>query len=500
MRTPRERQGEVMRSREEIIAEAFTLKDPHGTKTVLEVLLDIRDLLAEEPADRDYVQDPDDGDDGDDELDDDESEEFPPPVLAGRQPVSLLMEICTARGMDPRDRARREPRLEEGCEDGRRAQDADREVRRDRVAREEAMTVQAYKAVRFKPDSRARIALCNSIISGYQAQGLRLTLRQLYYQLVTRNAVTNEERSYQNLSKLVSDARLSGLMDWDAIEDRVRRPYSPNEFANLGELVDAALRSYRLPRWRDQANYVELWVEKDALAGVLQPLASEYHVTMMVNRGYSSQSAMYESAQRFLDACRAPESDDDPSAMVDDENEEECETCYGSGACQACDGNGTSDANGEKICKTCEGDADCKAIGCRRGYVRAFVKQPILFYLGDLDPSGEDMVRDIEERLKMFGVRGLHVTKLALTPAQVKQYQPPPNPAKMTDPRAEDYIAKHGTSSWEVDALPPQVLAQIIRAAFKSVHDPKKMSAIKKQEESDKTRLRDAAKAIMEKS
>ena len=283
-----------------------------------------------------------------------------------------------------------------------------------------------FKEIHFREDSLARIDLCNQVIEEYQGQGLRLTLRQLYYQLVTRNSVPNIERSYKNLSTLVSDARLAGLMDWEAIEDRARQPIQQSEFSGLPDLVEVAIRSYRLPRWEGQEYYAELWVEKDALAGVLLPLAFEFHVTMMVNRGYSSQSAMFESAARFTDADR---------------------------------------------------------------------QTPILFYLGDHDPSGEDMVRDVSERLRIFGVSDIQVKKLALTMDQIEQYKPPPNPAKVSDPRATKYIREHGESSWEVDALPPEILRGIIRKAFNVIIDQEKMDVVKRQEERDKKRLRDLVKS-----
>jgi hypothetical protein len=202
-------------------------------------------------------------------------------------------------------------------------------------------------------------------------------------------------------------------------------PRSPSEFANLDELVEAALAAYRLPRWKTQKVYAELWVEKDALAGVLEPLAREYHVTLMVNRGYSSQSAMYESALRF----------------------------------------------------------------------RRAKKPGVLFYLGDHDPSGEDMVRDIRDRLDLFGA-DVEVQKIALTMDQVQEHDPPPNPAKLTDPRATGYVALHGDESWEVDALPPNVLADIVRTAFRSVVNVAAMNRVKRQEASDKTRLQEALRSL----
>ncbi len=290
------------------------------------------------------------------------------------------------------------------------------------------MACEAFKEKRFSQASLQKIETCNSIIEEYVRQGFRLTLRQLYYQLVSRNVIQNVEREYKNLSALVSDARLAGLMDWEAIEDRIRKPSTPQEFRDLEDLVRVALSAYRLPRWDGQQFYGELWVEKDALAGVLAPLASEYHVTVMVNRGYSSQSAMYESANRFREA--------------------------------------------EDAGKKC-----------------------VLFYLGDHDPSGEDMVRDVRDRLIMFGV-GTDVRKIALTMAQVEQYNPPPNPAKMTDPRARAYVEAHGHESWEVDALPPDVLQAIIRENLEEIRDLERMATVIARENQDKRKLRKALEIV----
>lgn len=286
----------------------------------------------------------------------------------------------------------------------------------------------AFLHKRLRPTSIATIAIVNTVLSNYEGLGLRLTLRQLFYQLVVRNVITNTEKSYNNLGNLVSHGRLAGLIDWSMIEDRIRIPHMPNEFSGLKELVDAALASYRLPRWSDQDKYVELWVEKDALSGVLAPLANEYHVTLMVNRGYSSQSAMYDAYRRFLRQQR---------------KNKEC----------------------------------------------------ILFYLGDHDPSGEDMVRDIDDRLAMFGA-SVEVRKIALTMEQVQQYNPPPNPAKMSDSRFSKYEAKYGNESWEVDALPPDVLDSLIRGVLEDVIDADAMDAVKEREEKDKQRLIDAVDTL----
>ena len=284
-----------------------------------------------------------------------------------------------------------------------------------------------FKDFNFRADRLAMIDLANEIISIYRAQDLRLTLRQLYYQFITRNALPNREQSYDKLGTLISDARLAGLIDWESIEDRVRIPSLPREFKDLKNLVDTALYSYRLPRWEGQEKYIELWVEKDALSGVLAPVATQYHITLMVNRGYSSQSAMYEASRRFI---------------------------Y-------------------------EGDKECH-----------------LFYLGDHDPSGEDMVRDVQDRLNMFGAE-VEVTKIALTMEQVQKYNPPPNPAKLTDSRANNYIAKFGNESWEVDALPPEALRTLITDTILEHLNVDKMNAIITDEKRDKVELTKATEEIL---
>jgi hypothetical protein len=284
--------------------------------------------------------------------------------------------------------------------------------------------------MKFRPDSMRKIEQMREIVDEYSEQGLRLTARQLYYQFVSRDFIPNTPAEYKKLTALLTDARYAGLIDWSAIEDRGRVPDVPSEWKDVQSLVRGALRAYRLPRWGNQPCYAELWVEKQALAGVLEPLAYEYHVPLMVNKGYSSASAMYDAAKRI-------------NRRSDD--------------------------------------------GTKRTH---------LFYLGDHDPSGEDMVRDIKERLFEFGARHCLVTKIALTMGQIGEYHPPPNPAKITDPRAKAYCAQHGAESWEVDALRPDVLAQLIRTALDGCIDKKRMRAVIDREEHDKEALRAAAENL----
>lgn len=327
------------------------------------------------------------------------------------------------------------------------------------------MAKEFIKDTNFRPESLRLIKTLDEIIVDYQGQNLTLTLRQLYYQCITKNLFPNSERSYQNLSKLVTNARLAGLLDWDAIEDRVRQPSTPYETTDPASFVHDYRFNYRLPRWAGQEHYVELWVEKDALAGVLRPIAREYHITLMVNRGYSSASAMYEAAQRFATNCgidRVP-GEGDPS---DDRDEEELE------------------ADRERYLD----EADRETLRAAEEGTR----RPHLLYLGDMDPSGEDMVRDVRDRLKLFGVEKLDVRKIALTMPQVEEHNPPPNPAKLSDSRAKKYVEKHGESSWEVDALPPQELGRLIRRSLDAFLDKSKMDKIITREKLHVRKLQNA--------
>lgn len=98
-------------------------------------------------------------------------------------------------------------------------------------------------------------------------------------------------------------------------------------------------------------------------------------------------------------------------------------------------------------------------------------QETVVLHFGDHDPSGCDMTRDNEARLCMFANMDVTVERLALNKDQIKKYKPPPNPAKITDSRAKEYIKRHGHSSWELDALEPKVIAELIENSAKEYID-----------------------------
>lgn len=284
------------------------------------------------------------------------------------------------------------------------------------------------------------------IVEYYIGEDIKLTNRQLYYQLVAKDYIPNAMEVYKRFCTFLTDARYGGLVDWDAIEDRGRIPEKHSEWDNIKRLIESATYTYRLPRWKDQDYYVELYCEKQAMESVLKPIAEKYHIYFGFNKGYSSASTMYDLAQRIK----------------------------------------------EKI---------------QEG------KRAVILYLGDHDPSGLDMVRDIHKRICEFLTAGdecldivgdeeenpyFKIIPLALNMQQIKKYNCPPNPAKITDPRAKGYIEEHGNKSWELDALEPKVLMKIAEKGIKEFLDEEKYNVWIERENDEKKALEDFGDNLLE--
>ena len=151
------------------------------------------------------------------------------------------------------------------------------------------MPKRQYKDINFQSKSLDLIQLVNSVIEEYDAQGYELTLRQVYYQLVARGYIPNNERSYKNLGNLINDGRLAGLIDWYSIVDRTRNIRRNPSWENPQEVMETAKYLYHLDRWANQPNYVEVWVEKDALIGIVNQACKPLDVPHFSCRGYTSQ-------------------------------------------------------------------------------------------------------------------------------------------------------------------------------------------------------------------
>lgn len=303
-----------------------------------------------------------------------------------------------------------------------------------------------YEGKKFGPDAMDIIAQAQDIFVQYAKEGYDLTLRQLYYRFVAKAYFANKESNYKKLGKIINDARLAGYLDWKLMVDRTRKTEIPNAWDDPSKIIEESAKIYAKSLWQDQDYYIEAWIEKDALVGVLESASKEMNIPYLSCRGYTSQSEMWKASMRLLGKVR----------------------------------------EGKKV---------------------------VILHLGDHDPSGIDMTRDIEDRIQKFvgmdycrlvaddrgedpsdmkdvrtvygeAMDHLEIRRIALTMKQVREFDPPPNPAKVTDSRYAKYVEEYGNESWELDALPPNTLVELVRSNASELIDWKLwQAAIEKQEE-----------------
>ncbi len=264
----------------------------------------------------------------------------------------------------------------------------------------------------------------DAICSMHYAKGYVLTVRQLFYQLVSRNRITNSERSYKNLIELVKNGRYAGVLDWEHIEDRVRVLRQNPHFDGPEDRINTAAEYYRIDTWQGQPYRPEVWIEKDALLEIASEPCRLLDVPYLAVKAYSSVSARWEARKRFLEYIR----------------------------------------NGQT---------------------------PVILHLGDHDSTGDDCSRFLKQDMELLTNHRIELRRLALNGDQIERYELPPNPAKTKDPRFKGYVRKHGTtSSWELDALEPEVIEDIIEKGIRDVMDEDlRMSLIAKQE-AERNRLK----------
>lgn len=251
-----------------------------------------------------------------------------------------------------------------------------------------------------------------NVISQYD---IPLTVRQVFYRLVAAGIIKNTRSNYNSLDKCLVNARIKGIIPFEKLEDRSRQFLAgDHEFENPEDFMawrvkamKSSAEQYELPYWHFQPEYVEVWLEKDALSALFKQACDMLHVILAPCRGYPSLTYLYEAAQRLMD-----------------------------------------------------------------------IDKPItILYFGDLDPRGRDIERYITETLKDFGVSA-DVKRVALTRQQVEAYGLPHAPTKRTDTMARQWVESFGDAVWELDALEPNLLVQLVEHSILEHFD---MEAFKKR-------------------
>lgn len=275
------------------------------------------------------------------------------------------------------------------------------------------MTLICYRPRKFGAAAMSIIEQARDILAEYEEQGYVLTLRQLYYQFVARGIIPNAVNEYKRLGDIVSDARYAGLLSWRQIEDRTRGIESLATWYSPEDILRSVSKQYRIDLWSGQKARPEVWIEKEALAGVIEATCEEERVDYLSCRGYTSASESWRAGQRI----------------------------------------------------------------CNR-WIKS-MQQTVILHLGDHDPSGIDMTRDNRERLEEFcrfhlGAVPFRLHRLALNLDQVEEFNPPPNPAKLTDTRSTKYVREFGDQSWELDALDPATINDLIKTHIARVRTDQK--------------------------
>jgi hypothetical protein len=278
----------------------------------------------------------------------------------------------------------------------------------------------------------------NVAIKYFQSQGVKPTLRTLFYNLVSKNIIPNTRSSYQTLSKQLVDARKKGIFSWDILEDKTRMTYgSLGDYGFTENEVDSTERECKrlvdeldineiiekyfgsvwtytsLGKWFKQKTVCEVWIEKEALSSTIKNWIGEKDIPIRVNRGYSSWTFIFNNT------------------------------------------------------------IDLQEHLYRHDKV-------IIFYLGDLDPSGVDIQRFLEESLEYFKLpkSKVEIRRVALTPEQVDKYNLPPKPedaetiAKIErDPRYKKYQFDYVVELDSLVAFVPQELRKMLIEAIDEIYD-----------------------------
>ena len=239
---------------------------------------------------------------------------------------------------------------------------------------------------RTKADMKALQSSLYGILSDDHPQ----TVRGVFYQATILGIIDKAENEYKAVQRNLADMRKAGDLPFDWIADSTRWMRKPRTYSGLEAALRSSWKFYRRSIWHDQTDYVEIWMEKDALAGVVYPVTEKWDVPLMVTRGYSSLSFLHESAE----------------------------------------------------------------------YINLLDKPTYIYCLGDYDPSGVDISRNIEKGLRKFAPDAeIHFRRIAVTPVQIETWDLPTRPTKKTDTRSKNFNGE----SVELDAIPARLLRALIK-------------------------------------
>lgn len=282
------------------------------------------------------------------------------------------------------------------------------------------------------------IKAVNEILREYS---VKLTLRQIYYRLVSKGLIPNTKASYKGLSKQLVKARELRQVNDNKIEDRSRKVQGYGDYGYSGpEEMEDFLKhqiqklqecsgSWSRRMWEDQDKKVIIALEKDALSRIFTDVAGDFRVQVYATKGYSSYTFVNDLAKNLDD-----------------------------------------------------------------------LKENIVLYFGDYDPSGRDIQRDLTDRLERYSGQKVKVVRIALTPEQISEYKLPPMPEDADtlnklrrDPRSKQYGMTYAV---ELDAIDPNELSRLIRAAILEQIDSAEWNRVVEEQKAEEAELESKLKGI----
>ncbi len=253
--------------------------------------------------------------------------------------------------------------------------------------------IEIYSTTTIKTKRRTNTEMYNikkSILTELKRRNPQ-TLRGLFYRVMSDSIIPKTENCYRTIARITKDMRLSGELPFHYLADNTRWVRKPDTYDGIASFLDDIHEAYRRDILKESGEYIEIWCEKDAIAGLLYEVASYYRVPVMVNRGYGSITFLYNAAKAI------------------------------------------------------------EAVG----------KPTYIYYYGDSDPSGKDIQRDTEEKLRRFAPGAdIHFMRSAVTTEQIEAWELPSRPGKETDStRTKTYTGP----IVEVDAIPSYVSMGLVQ-------------------------------------
>jgi hypothetical protein len=292
------------------------------------------------------------------------------------------------------------------------------------MEKDKTMVKEQFEETKPYKKKQQLIDQIDELVTYYNKTDLAVSIRQVYYRLLSKGLVRNSHNGYRDVIGAVQTGRLTGQIDWDTIEDRTRRTRQLTHWETPQEIIDSAVDSYHIDLQENQDYHIELFCEKDTVVNIIEQIAQKYDIPLTSNRGYSSLTNLYNLAKRM-----------------------------------------------DKSCKPC-----------------------IILYFGDHDPSGLDMVRDIEKKIKLFTKYSIRfsVVPCALSMEQITKLVLVPDCTKEGDKRSPDYVSKFGNRTWELDALDPEILAHITEESILKFMNMSKFNEKRGQLERERDALHSA--------